>query len=143
MLLDTTYSNKDHEQLINDLVGKPFSLYNAFKMKGVGSKRMIIGDVSPNLKFILNSVSDANYANLELRPAGIVVRINKGLKNYTWVIPYYQLVIYTTNGSSIHAQGKFIHFMDSKTLKENKPFFKKLLDEKIKHNSKYNFQYVL
>ena len=43
----------------------------------------------------------------------------KGLKNYTWIIPYYHLVIYKTNGASIHAQGKYIRFRNNQTFKEN------------------------
>ena len=139
MLLDTTYSNKENDQLINDLVGKPFSLYQSFKMKGIGSKRMIIDEVSPNMKSYLNTVSDVNYANIELRPIGILIRMNKGLKNYTWVIPYYQLAIYRINGSSIHTQGRFVHFRNNKMFKENKSFFDKLLDLKIQYESQYSF----
>ena len=140
MLLDTTHTNKNNDKLINDLIGKPFSLMQSIKMKGVGSKRMIIEDVSPNLKPYINKVSDTSYANLELRPAGIIIRINKGLKNFAWVIPYYQLVIYKTNGSSIHAQGKFIHFSNSNTFKENKAFFNKLMDFKVTYDTKFSFQ---
>lgn len=138
MILDTTYTNKEHIELINDLVGKSFGFMPALKMKGVGSKRMIIEDVSPNMMQYLNVVDDVNYANLELRPLGVLVRINKGLKNFTWVIPYYQLVIYKTNGSSIHAQGRFIHFRNNTTFKENKLFFDKLLNEKVKYEIQYN-----
>lgn len=140
MIVDTTYSNKENEVLINDLVGRPFSFIQSIKMKGIGSKRMIIDDVSPNMREYLNTVEDVNYANLELRPLGVLIRINKGLRNYTWVIPYYQLVIYKTNGSSIHAQGRFIHFRKNITFKENKPFFDKLLDQKVKYESQYAFQ---
>lgn len=140
MILDTTYTNKNHIELINDLVGKPFGFLQSLKMKGIGSKRMIIEDASPNMKGYLNTVSDVNYANLELRPIGVLIRINKGLKNYTWVIPYYQLVIYKTNGSSIHAQGRFIHFRNNQTFKENKAFFDKLLDQKVQYESQYSFQ---
>ncbi|MCB0447386.1 MAG: hypothetical protein KDD03_07725 [Gelidibacter sp.] len=138
MVLDTTYTNKEHIELINDLVGKPFGFVQSIKMKGIGSKRMIIEGTSPNMKQYLNLVADVNYANLELRPLGVLIRINKGLKNYTWVIPYYQLVIYKTNGSSIHAQGRFIHFRNSITFKENKAFFDKLLDEKVKYEAQYS-----
>jgi len=139
MILDTTYSNKEHSILINDLVGKPYSLIRSLKMKGVGSKRMIIEGVSPNMKDYLNTVTDINYANLELRPLGVLVRINKGLKNFTWIIPFYQLVIYKTNGISIHADGRFIHFRNNKTFKENKAFFDKLLDYKMKYVAQYNY----
>jgi hypothetical protein len=138
MILDTSYTNKEHVELINDLVGKPFGLMQSIKMKGIGSKRMMIEDASPNMQQYLNLVADVNYANLELRPLGLLIRINKGLKTFTWVIPYYQLVIYKTNGSSIHAQGRFIHFRNNNTFKENKAFFDKLLDEKVKYESKYS-----
>lgn len=140
MILNSTYNNKEHKQIITDLVGKPFTLLEAFKIKGVGSKRLIIEDVSPNLKTYINKVSDINYANIELRKGGIILYINKGLQNFTWVIPYYQLVMYKTNGASIHAQGKFIKFKSNKTFKENKKFFRKMLDEKIKYDEHYNFQ---
>lgn len=142
MILDSTHTNKEHKNIINDLVGKPFSFMESWKMGGVGSKRMIIGEVSPNLKMYLNNVADINYANIELRPGGIIIYINKGLKNFTWIIPYYQLVIYKTNGASIHAQGKFVHFKNNKTFKENKNFLKKLLDIKVKYDQQYDFQYI-
>ncbi len=140
MILDSTYKNKDHKQLLLDVVGEPFTFLESLKMKGIGSKRMIINDVSPNLNNYLNTVSDISYANIELRKSGILIFINKGLQNFTWAIPYYQLVIYKTNGASIHAQGKFVHFKNNITFKENKLFFKKMLDQKIKYDAEYNFQ---
>jgi hypothetical protein len=139
MILDTTYSNKQNKQLIDDLVGKKYSLFESFKMKGIGSKRMIVDDVSPNFKQYVNSVPDTTYANLELRPNGILVRINKGLKNFTWVVPFYHLVIYKSNGNSIHAQGKYIHFKNNISFKENKSFFDKLFNLKIKFEKQYDF----
>ena len=137
MILNTTHYNSDHKQIIADLVGDSFSLVQKLKMKGIGSKRMIIDEVSPNMQTMMNRVSDINHANIELRPKGILVMVNQGLKNFTWVIPYYQLVIYKVNGSSLHAQGRFIHFRNSKTFKENKKFFDKLLDEKVKYDMQY------
>ena len=137
MILNTTHHNSEHRQIIADLIGSSFSLVQKLKLGGIGSKRMIIDDVSPNMKSMMNNVSDINYANIELRPKGIMVMINQGLKNFTWIIPYYQLVIYKTNGSSIHAQGRFVHFRNSKTFKENKKFFDKLLDQKVKYDMQY------
>ncbi|WP_400078385.1 hypothetical protein [Winogradskyella sp. R77965] len=137
MILNTTHHNSEHKKIIADIVGYQFSLVQKLKLGGVGSKRMIIDDVSPNMKSMMNLVSDINYANIELRPKGILIMINKGLKNFTWIIPYYQLVIYKTNGSSIHAQGKYIQFRNSRTFKENKKFFSKLLDEKVKYDMQY------
>ena len=139
MLFETTYADKDKIKSINNIVGKPFTFFQSLKLKGIGSKRMIIENVSPNLKKYLNAVSDVNYANIELRPLGILIRINRGLQTFVWTIPYYHLVIYKTNGSSIHAQGKFIHFKNNKTFKENKAFFKKMMDQKIQFDKQYNF----
>lgn len=140
MILDSTYNNKEHKPLLEDMVGRPFSLMESIKMKGVGSKRMIITEVSPNLVPYMNLISDVNYANIELRKKGILIYINKGLKTFTWAIPYYQLAIFQTNGMSIHAQGSFIHFKNNKTFRENKTFFEKMIQEKIRNNSKFNFQ---
>tara|TARA_B100000809_G_C15093592_1_gene514148 strand:- start:1304 stop:1729 length:426 start_codon:yes stop_codon:yes gene_type:complete len=141
LILDTTHNNKENKTLIEDLIGRPFSFVESLKMRGVGSKRMIIENVSPNLQEHLNVISDINYGNIEMRPNGILLYINKGLKNYTWVIPFYQLVIYKTNGISIHAQGKFVHFKNNKTFKENKTFMSKLFDTKVKFDEQYSFQF--
>lgn len=138
MILETTYTNKKNTELINEMVGKPFTFIQKLRMKGIGSKRMMIDNVSPNMKQYLNKVAAVNYANLELRPKGLLIRINKGLRNFTWIIPYYHLVMLKTNGSSIHAQGRFIHFRKNTTFKENKAFFKKLLNEKVEYEVEYN-----
>ena len=139
LLLNTTHRNKDNTKLINDRVGKAYSIMQSFKIKGTGSKRMIIDEVSPNLASVINKIGDTNYGNIEIRPNGILIHITKGHKNFTWAIPYYQLVIYKINGTSIHANGKFVHFRNSKTFKENKSFFNKLFDIKVKYDEQYNF----
>lgn len=137
MVLDTTNYNKDHKSLIDEFVGKPYSFWEALKRGGVGSKRMIVDKLSPNLGYIANSISDINYANIELRKRGVLIHITKGLRNFTWAIPFYHLVFYKTNFTSIHAQGKYIHFKNSKTFKENKTFFKNLMQEKIDFDQQY------
>lgn len=137
MLFNTTHTNKESNELIDDCLGFPFSFLQSLKMGGIGSKRMIVDEVSNNLDNLLNKVSDINYGNIELRPNGILVRINKGLENYSWAIPYRQLVIYKTYGLSIHAQGKFIRFRNNKTFKENKNFFKKMIRLKVESQEKY------
>ncbi|MGK0413883.1 MAG: hypothetical protein ACJA1B_002099 [Polaribacter sp.] len=139
MIFNTTYANKDAKVTITDLVGESYSFIEAIKMKGVGSKRMVIEDVSPGFKNILNSVSDINYGNIEIRKKGIIVHITKGLKNYSWALPFYQLHIYKTNGYSIHGQGNFVRFKVNKLLQENKKFLDKLLDLKIENETNYSF----
>jgi hypothetical protein len=141
LILDTTHNNKEYKAIIIDLIGKPYSFMESIKIGGVGSKRMIIENVSPNLQQYLNIIADINYANIEMRPSGILLYINKGLRNYTWIIPFYQLVIYKTNGISIHAQGKFVHFKNNKTFRENKTFMDKLFNAKVKFDEQYSFQF--
>jgi hypothetical protein len=142
VLLNTTHYNKENNNLINDKVGKAYSFLQSIKMKGVGSKRMIIDEVSPNLASIINKIADTNYGNIELRPKGIIIHITKGQKKFAWIIPLYQLVIYKINGASIHSNGKFVHFRNNKTFKENKDFFDRLLEIKIDYDKQYNFTNV-
>jgi len=140
MLFNTTLNNKDATATMNDLLGKSYPFLKAIKMGGVGSKRMMIDAVSPGFLKVINAVSDVNYGNIELREKGIIVHINKGLKNYSWAIPYYQLHTYKTKGFSIHAQGNFVRFKSNKLLKENKQFIEKIINCKIENNKQYDFQ---
>lgn len=139
MILETTYFDKSHKSLLEDIVGKPYSFWRSLKLKGIGSSRLMIENVSPNLKHYMNTVSDINYANIELRPQGILIYINKGLRNFIWAIPFYQLHIYKTPALSIHAQGKYIQFKNNRTFRENKTFFNKLKSFKINFDEPYNF----
>ena len=125
--------------MFNDLLGKPYSLIQAIKIGGIGSKRMIIDEVSPDFLKYINTVSDINYGNIELREGGILVHINKGLQNFSWAIPTYKVHIYKTNGFSIHADGNFVRFKNNKLLKENKKFLDKIIDLKIENDKKYEF----
>ena len=141
MILDSTHTKKSHKQIITDLIGKPFSFFESIRLGGVGSKKMIIHEVSPNLQPYLNTGSNINYATIEMRSDGILVFINKRLKNFIWIIPYYQLAIYKANGISIHAQGTFIHLKTNKVFKENKSFLDKLLNKKVAYDERFKFQF--
>jgi hypothetical protein len=100
---------------------------------------MVISEVSQGFKNVMNSVSDINYGNIEIRKKGILIHINKGLKNFSWAIPFYQLHTYKTNGYSIYAQGNYVRFLSNQLLKENKKFIDKLSDIKIENDKKYDF----
>jgi len=41
VILNSTHTSKANAELINDLVGKPFSFLERLQLKGVGSKRMM------------------------------------------------------------------------------------------------------
>lgn len=140
MIFNTTHNNKEDTATINNLLGKSYNFVTAIKLGGVGSKRMVIDAVSPGFLKVLNAVSDVNYGNIELREKGIIVHINKGLKNFSWPIPYYQLHTYKTEGFSIHAHGNFVRFKNNKLLQENKKFLAKIINLKIENNKQYDFQ---
>jgi len=131
MLLNTTHKNEEHELIIQDLVGRSFSLKKKLILRGVGSGRMVIDEASPKLEQTLLNGPDLNYANIELRPKGILVRITRRLDNFTWIIPYYHLHIYKTEGLSVHGQGQFLHFRENQMLYNNKSFFRKLSNLKL------------
>jgi len=138
MIYNTTYFNKEAKDIINDLLGYSYSFLKSIRLGGTGSKRMIIDEVSPNFKKYMNTISDINYGNIEIREKGILIHINKGLNNFSWPIPFYQLHTYKTNGISFHAHGNFIIFKNNKLLKENKKFIDKIMNLKIENDQKYD-----
>ena len=138
MFFNVTYTNKEAQDLINDCFGKSFNFIEKIKLGGIGSKRMIIEDTSNDFKSLLPNNSDICYGNLELRPLGLLIFINIGLKRYVWGVPYRLISIYKSESFSIHSQGNFIRFKNNKLLKENKSFVRKLLDFKSKNNNYYN-----
>jgi len=139
MIIDITNPNSNHNELIKDLVGKPFSFIQALKMKGIVCKNLMIDEVSPNMKDYLYDQRDKNSADLELRRFGIVIKINNGTKFYAWVVPFHQMVIYKANGISIHAQGRYIRLGFNKGNTKIKACFDKLMDLRLKYKLQHSF----
>ncbi len=138
MIFNSTYTDKEKELEVEKLIGKKYGLISSIRLNGVGSKRLIVQETSQNLKKIIIQKSDLIYSNIEIRPGGVIVYIAEGLNRYSWVIPYYKLVIYKTPNYSIHSEGDFIRFSNDLNIKENLKFFKKLLKYKILHNEQLN-----
>ncbi len=57
-------------------------------MGGIGSKRMNIIEFSSALEEYSNQVAETQFGFIELRPKGILILINKQLKNYCWPIAF-------------------------------------------------------
>ena len=138
MIFNSTYTDKEKELEVEKLIGKKYGLISSIRLNGVGSKRLIVQETSQNLKKIIIQKSDLIYSNIEIRAGGVIVYIAEGLNRYSWVIPYYKLVIYKTPNYSIHSEGDFIRFSNNVNVKENLKFFKKLLKHKILHNEQLN-----
>ena len=128
MVFDTTYKNEDYNQQSQLLVGKPFSFIERIKQGGIGSSRLIIASKSPKLDLGKLKFGETDCGNIELRPKGIIVHYTIKLERFSWIIPYYRLVIYNSQFFSIHANGNFIQFSKNKNYIANKKFIDKMID---------------
>jgi len=110
MLYDTSVRDKDIEKEINSYVGSPYNIVDIFiKKKGtIGSSRMEVIEYSKLFNKVMSKRKQAVFANIGLRPNGIVVILNIRLSNYSWVIPYRYLSIFKTDILVIHGQGEFL-----------------------------------
>ncbi len=126
-LYNITYKNKETEKEINAEMGKPFGLIEKLKLGGIGSRRMIIENFSVDIKNLALKVSGIQYANIELRPNGIIVHINQGIYTHAWTIPYFRLSVFNGDFFTIHGGGSHIQFNKEKSWKENKEFLQKIV----------------
>lgn len=133
-LYNISYSDKETDKLINDEMGKPYSLIKKIKLKGIGSRRMIIEHFSDNMKHLTLKVSGIQYANIELRPKGLIIHINQGIYTYAWTIPFFRLSIYNGDYFTVHGNGNFIQFNKEKSWKENRTFLQKIMHLKSIYN---------
>ena len=127
MIYNRTYFNKDEAREINNILGNSFGFLQILKLRGVGSSRFVIDSVSKKLSQTINEVSDINYCSIELRPNGILVNITQQLNLFSWIIPYYKLVIFNSNTFSIHSSGSYIKMVKDKSYSNNKKFITKML----------------
>ena len=128
MIYNRTYFNKDEAREINNILGNSFGFLQILKLRGVGSSRFVIDSVSKKLSQTINEGSDVNYCSIELRPNGILINITQQLNLFSWIIPYYKLVVFNSNTFSIHANGSYIKIIKDKNYSNNKKFITKMLN---------------
>ena len=139
MIYNSTYNDIEKEIETNNLVGKKYNLIKSIRLGGIGSKRLIVEDLGVNFKKLIQQKTDLIYSNVELRDKGIIVYVIDGQKRFTWVIPFYKLVIYKSPTFSIHSDGNFIRYSNKLNHKQNLLFFKKILDHKYNFNKQNNY----
>ena len=127
MIFNTTYKNRDYTKESALLVGERFTLFEKIKHGGIGSSRFFINKISQNLHIGFLKFSEIDYGNIELRPKGIIVHYTSKLDRFSWVIPYYRLVIYNAQFFTIHANGSFIQYSKNINYKQNKKFINKMI----------------
>lgn len=139
MIYNSTYNDIEKDIETNNLVGKKYNLIKSIRLGGIGSKRLIVEDLGVNFKKLIQQKTDLIYSNVELRDKGIIVYVVDGQKRFTWVIPFYKLVIYKSPTFSIHSDGNFIRYSNKLNHKQNLLFFKKILDHKYNFNKQNNY----
>ncbi|MFT4943615.1 MAG: hypothetical protein ACJAYD_000933 [Patiriisocius sp.] len=133
MLVNVSYNNKQIDNKIDKEIGKPFSLSERFKLKGIGSPKLIITQTSVQIHNLLILDSNRNQCNIEMRPQGIIVGFRSLLESYALVIPYYKLVLYKGKAEeySIYKDNYFIKIQARGKDKEIHRFIQKVLNAKV------------
>ena len=86
---------------------------------------MTIKDISDEYKKYLNAAHYISNGNIELRPKGIIIHFRHKLQAYSWIMPYEQLQIDSTEQLRLKADNHFITFEG--TLDE--PFIVKMSEQ--------------
>lgn len=128
MIYDTSYPDREIIAEINRQVGKPFSLKNRIQLKGIGSARMVMAQVSEDIFEKLPFDNGTQNASIELRPQGIIVHFKRNTEHFSWAIPYYKLTIYQSEYFSLYEHNTFMKFKLSLMDNSRKKFIKKLVN---------------
>ena len=128
MLYDTSIKDKDIKREIDAHVGKAYSFIEAIKKGPIGSSRMEVVAYSKLFSKVMSQRKQAVFANLSIRPNGVLVIVNVRLSNYSWVIPYHYLSIFKTDLLVIHGQGEYLKL--KVTGNQNKKIIDKILERK-------------
>lgn len=91
MIFDITYSDRIVEIEMNRLVGKPYGWLSKERWSGIGSQRLMVAHSTGEVDEIFQGDYRRNFANIELRPKGIVIRIRYRLEVFAVAIPYSDL----------------------------------------------------
>ena len=105
MLVDLTYSSKEINKKIDAVVGPAFAVFSRSRWKGIGSERLVITNATGNLAELFGGKFTQHFANIEMRPAGIVIRIRYRLEVYGIIIPYAKLTLFENNPNELNVYG--------------------------------------
>lgn len=137
MIIDNSAPTPELTRKINKVVGEPFSFLARYRMGGIGSHRMYIKAYSSGFEKYLHKDSNALFGNIELRPDGIIVHISQRNHRFSWVLPYYQLSVFQSEGFTLHGNGEFVRFNADVYFDKNKLFLERMFKarEQILENS--------
>ena len=134
MLVNISYNNKQISTKIDEELGKPFTLSERIKMRGIGSPKLIISEASIQINNLLLLDNNRNVCNIELRPKGIIVGFRSLLESYGLIIPYYKLSIYKGKAQeySLYRDDYFIKIEAKDKVVYN--FMNKLISKKTENS---------
>lgn len=141
MLLNISYNRPKIKTLIDDNVGRAFSLMDRFKMGGIGSGKLVIDTTSQQIHNLLVLDSYTNVCSIEMRPKGILLSFRSLLETYALIIPYRKLHIYKGKSQqySIYMDNYFVKVKaDEKRIHK---FMRKILDYKLTLSGKSDEHY--
>ena len=122
MIKNLSYNSKKNKAVLFELVGRPLSLIERLKLRGIGSNKLIITVASKEIVELLRLDNNINYCNIEIRKNGIVIRFRSLLETYGLIIPYYKLVIYKGE-SKIYSFYKDQHYVKFLVNNKNSTLF--------------------
>lgn len=130
MLRNVSYKNDKQQNEINEFVGKPFSLLERLKQKGIGLGKLIIIKASKEIENLLVLDQNINQCNIERRPNGIIIYFRVLLETYALIIPYYKLVVFKVDSDiyTFHIDHRMIKIKVNN--KKNHEFIRNILNEK-------------
>ena len=130
MLRNVSYKNDKQQNEINEFVGKPFSLLERLKQKGIGLGKLIIIKASKEIENLLVLDQNINQCNIERRPNGIIIYFRVLLETYALIIPYYKLVVFKVDSDiyTFHIDHRMIKIKVNN--KKNHEFIRYILNEK-------------
>ena len=113
MVKNLSYNSKKTKTLLFEMVGRPLSLIERFKLRGIGSNKLVITDASKEIVDLLRLDNNINYCNIEIRKNGIIIRFRSLLETYGLIIPFYKLVIYKGDSKiySFYKDNHYIKFL--------------------------------
>ena len=130
MLRNVSYKNDKQQNEINEFVGKPFSLLERLKQKGIGLGKLIIIKASKEIENLLVLDQNINQCNIERRPNGVIIYFRVLLETYALIIPYYKLVVFKVDSDiyTFHIDHRMIKIKVNN--KKNHEFIRNILNEK-------------
>jgi hypothetical protein len=141
MILNANKNTKKYIDTIISTVGQSYSIFDRFKMGGIGSSQLRVMEYSENLAECFGNNQDIKFVIIELRKNGLIIYIKNYINNYVWLVPYSQLSIFKSNLFSIHSNGTFVKIDLKSVQKTNKKFIEKMMQKKLEASGSSYYQH--